>query len=328
MLWLSIICSYLVVSAHLPLFTDRVPDFTLMRYVVAVWRYGVGVIPVEIFFVVSGYAFFRTYQATWEGYRGKIGRRVRTLIIPYIVWICVTILYKVISGDQISGVDTLLSWFGITSGYPALYVLWYLRDLFLLCLLAPMIYFLMSRRRLAIGLLIALWCLQWVPLAGLSNLVQGLLWFPAGAFVALHISQGTLLRCRRPWVWFVGWLGMIAIVQILRVRTDLGPDGMSPLYVVTGLPILWNLTGTLGNVISETAVAPHIFFVYCAHSFFNITFSKTWTRLFPASETWLIVGFFLVPMLSFISSLLIGKLGRAWFPRLYAFVTGGRGVRI
>ncbi|MCD6287402.1 MAG: acyltransferase family protein, partial [Anaerolineae bacterium] len=208
MLWLSIICSYLVVSAHLPLFTDRVPDFTLMRYVVAVWRYGVGVIPVEIFFVVSGYAFFRTYQATWEGYRGKIGRRVRTLIIPYIVWICVTILYKVISGDQISGVDTLLSWFGITSGYPALYVLWYLRDLFLLCLLAPMIYFLMSRRRLAIGLLIALWCLQWVPLAGLSNLVQGLLWFPAGAFVALHISQGTLLRCRRPWVWFVGWLGM------------------------------------------------------------------------------------------------------------------------
>jgi len=145
--------------------------------------------------------------------------------------------------------------------------------------------------------------------------------------VVLQIDQASLERCNRPWLWLFGWVVMVAIVQSLRERAGLAPGYMAPLYVLTGLPVLWNLAGALGNAYVERTIGPYGFFIYCAHSFFNFPFSMVWMRLFSASEVGLIAGFFLVPMLSFISSIMAGKLGRAWFPRLYAFVTGGRGVR-
>lgn len=327
MIWLSMISSYLVVSAHLRLFTDLAPDLSVMRYVVAIWRYGVCSIPAEVFFVLSGYSFFRTYKHTWEGYRGKLQRRLYTLVIPYLSWISLRSLWEIVSGADALSASNWLRWVGVTAQFPVLDPLWYLRDLMLLCILSPVIYAVLRRKWLGRSVLIILWLLQWMSLSPYGHYVQGLLWFSVGTYVVLQIDQLSLERCNRPWLWLFGWLVMIAIVQSLRVRAGLALGYMAPLYVLTGLPVLWNLAGVLDNARVERTIGPYGFFIYCAHSFFNFPFSTIWVRLVPASEIGVGVGFFLVPMLSFISSLVSGKLGQAWFPRLYAIVTGGRGVR-
>ena len=41
---------------------------------------------VPMFYFISAYLFFRTFDASWKSYRQKIGRRFYSLFIPYIIF--------------------------------------------------------------------------------------------------------------------------------------------------------------------------------------------------------------------------------------------------
>ncbi len=146
------------------------------------------------FFVMSGYLFFANVTE-WnvKTYLGKLRRRVKTLLIPYIVWnLLMAIKLKTFSlnifwafwyeaGKQID-------WFGneqlMTA--PANMPLWFLRDLMVVALLSPIIY--IGIRKMGGWLLIILTPLY---LSGVCAFIPGLsayavYFFTLGAFLGIR----------------------------------------------------------------------------------------------------------------------------------------------
>ena len=159
-----------------------------------------GYIPVPFFFFISGFLFFYSSSGTIV-YNEKWKRRLHTLFIPYILWnFLVIILFYIVQTSSIgesflSGEHKLVvsfSWYdflrafwdmgqGGTSGFPILSVYWYIRNLMILSLLAPVIrYFnLWFKYVWLIPFL-----LHWLFTPNLALTSCSIFWFGAGTYFA------------------------------------------------------------------------------------------------------------------------------------------------
>ena len=75
-------------------------------------------IAVPTFYLISGYLFFINFQKwSWEGYKKKLNSRIKTLLVPYLLWNAVPFLLTVlamlaavaIKGKPIEGVETFIT---------------------------------------------------------------------------------------------------------------------------------------------------------------------------------------------------------------------------
>lgn len=132
-------------------------------------------VAVPVFFLVSGYYFFYGCgRFTMKDYGSKLSRRVRSLMVPYLLWnltyvLCIIVVHVsriFVSGSTdvtslygwftefVHGSDFLsllwdssrwdnrFNWLGgmIEMSGPILFSLWFIRDLFVMVVLAPLIY--------------------------------------------------------------------------------------------------------------------------------------------------------------------------------------------
>lgn len=128
--------------------------FELQKFIREYFSTFLADIAIPGFAIISGYLFFATAEFSKEAYKKKIKKRVFTLLIPYIVWNLI-----VFAGDAILAVCgktnlvnstewnliNVLNIFWSIKGNgagtcPYNGPLWYIRDLFILCILTPIIY--------------------------------------------------------------------------------------------------------------------------------------------------------------------------------------------
>ena len=132
---------------------------------------------VPLFFAISGYLFF--YQIgdfTMEVYKHKLKRRVRTLLVPYIVWNLLALIIftakDLATGSDLTYPLSLNAWWGIRDiggsgmnwlGYnvhectaPLQVPLWFVRDLIVLTLLSPLLHFFLKKYSKTLLLILAL----------------------------------------------------------------------------------------------------------------------------------------------------------------------------
>ena len=87
-------------------------------------------VAVPAFFIMSGYLFFANVEEfTKQIYQQKIRRRIKTLLIPYIIW-------NLMMAIKLNSLGTLLSGLWTPVNMP----LWFLRDLMIVSLATPIIY--------------------------------------------------------------------------------------------------------------------------------------------------------------------------------------------
>ena len=137
-------------------------------------------ISVPLFFVISGFLFFYNCDFNSDSYLRKIKTRVRTLLVPYLLWniiaidfvICRCTVLKEPYEINISLGRILNTFFnnGNNNGIiiqqlttvkempePICGVLWYVREIMLMALITPVIYWLIKKCRLwvviALGLI-------------------------------------------------------------------------------------------------------------------------------------------------------------------------------
>jgi hypothetical protein len=139
---------------------------------------------VPLFFLISGFLFFYNVDFSTDVYKRKIRSRVKTLLVPYIVWNTLAILRALLplvpgvpsSLFSYSDPDKLnLSFLNILScywyNYPGIYTdnvgyppfpinfpLWYIRDLMIAVVFAPAVYYMIKRFKRSVILLFgAVW---------------------------------------------------------------------------------------------------------------------------------------------------------------------------
>lgn len=154
---------------------------------------------VPIFFFISGYCFFIGVQKFSKSlYFDKLKRRVRSLIIPYFIWNGVVIGYFVIAhtlfpeliNDEFENVseyswpDYFAAFYNKSGGQPIAYQLWFLRDLIQVCILTPLIYFIM--RKIKLGGVLLMLILYINPMNYRIPLRVGIAFFSIGAYFPIN----------------------------------------------------------------------------------------------------------------------------------------------
>lgn len=149
------------------------------------------------FFFISGYLFFLSKKSFVQ----KIGTRVHTLLVPYVLWNTLLLVlyvtaYAIGHPQDINGrsladynwIDYLrLYWdrgsYDNGNFVPLLCPLWYIRNLLIMSLLSPLLYYIIRYTREFFLLVAAVW---WMMTPHNAFIPQTILFFCLGAYFSIH----------------------------------------------------------------------------------------------------------------------------------------------
>ena len=301
---------------------------------------------VPLYFAMSGYLLFLRYDGGWNGYPRLVARRFRTVMLPFLLanifWVVFILLEGGIPGI---GGTTYVKERGFASlilglnGLPLIYPLWFLRDLFILFLLAPALSFFI--RRLPYLGLAGIWlCWNFMLQEGIPLEFSGAFFFYLGGLLAVKRADPDGLR-RYTWPVCLGWAALVAVSASIQLS---GAETIwrYPVWrasVLVGAAAVWLLSGTTRFDWNEKAdgaggtgwkravfmLSPYIFFIYLLHEP-ALSFIASWTgRMVSADSALSQLGY-----VAFLAvSTMAATLGLAWVlkrfvPPVYAVLTGGR----
>lgn len=264
-------------------------------------------VAVPVFFIISGYLFFvNVWEWNVQVYRRKLLRRVKTLLIPYLLWNLLMVWkLRMISWDMFwvfwkpAGVQ--VDWFGHVQlmTAPANMPLWFLRDLMVVSLLTPILY--IGIKRLGWWLMAGL---AVVYLSGVCAFVPGLsayavFFFTLGAFLAIRKMNllMTMLRFERL-AYALSFL--LAVAMMLTYHAAVFSSIMLCFRLVGAVAVfclayrrLSLSSRRLPMVVCESA-----YFVYLAHYVFFMSFvDDGFFALLGTSTVSMSIHYLLCPLL-------------------------------
>lgn len=236
-------------------------------------------IAVPLFFFISGYLFFHKLETwSWDIYRRKLATRVRSLLVPYLIFNAVCFISAVASGAAVSFPGWLWNsvtychgwrnWLGMSMQlqYPLDVPLWFVRDLMVMIVLAPAIHWLL--RRCGICFLAASGIAYWLGIMactpGFSS--NALFFFSLGAYFSLGNKDMAgwsrrHIRYIMP-LFFALWIAASMIVEPGKAQP------FENMLFTLGIPVLFYVAGNMvekGRVHINQAFASAGFFIYSVH---------------------------------------------------------------
>lgn len=170
--WLRFVCATFVVFIHASGGDAKSYDNSFYDFLRIFLSEGICLVAVPSFFLISGYLFFQKLDNYNIGkYKQKIKNRLKTLLVPYIIWNILAYVVFVLTNIT-HGIGMNESWGRVSygslwnahGGLPFNNPLWFVRDLMVLCLLAPLIYFAIKR----VGIMFCLLLVFYILIYGLN----------------------------------------------------------------------------------------------------------------------------------------------------------------
>jgi len=285
------------------------------------------------FFLISSYLFFRTF--TMERIWLKWNSRIKSVLVPYIVWNFlyylgyvigsrIPILADIIGKGKIP--FTVLRASEAVLHYTYNYVFWYLNQLILLLLLAPLIYIVVKRKITGIlflvGIFTAIYLGGNLPFVNLD----ALLYYSFGAFMAV---QGKKTAER---VWDLKGFAagiLILLAAYLLYEYDFPGEAKGELAASAVIFRLFVPAG-LWLLVSEEILFEakewmrQNFFLYAIHFAMVRLINKTGAFLLPSVPAVPIGIFLFMPVICVFFSYQIGRFVRQSLPRTWCLLNGGR----
>ena len=191
-------------------------------YPMGIW---LGESGVPTFFFISGFLFYYSQKT----YKDKIASRVHTLLYPYLLWNSLFLLFYFLlyllgfsipilgkSIGEYTIVDFIRAYidrgeFGIGNNGPILCTYWYVRNLFVLCLLSPVWYYLCRYLGYIFPASLLAW---WMSQYHNALVAESVLFFNLGAFFAIKCINPLEIVLSKRIAFLVVWL-LFAIADIL-----------------------------------------------------------------------------------------------------------------
>lgn len=281
----------------------------------------------SLFFFLSAALFYR--KADEKRYGRVLLQKVRTLAIPYLLWSALGLVHEVIRARLTVGFWPPYSAgdvFTLLVLRPENHVLWFLQVLFCYFLIYPLLRWAVRKKWPALALAglaaaISLWPEARVVYA------SPIFWLPCyllGAYVGYHHDD-----------WFTRVPSIskkpryAAAAFLFAGLTALGLTGDAGRYAYWQLTpiLLWPLADGLGRGPAPRWWVGETFYLFCAHLIFVPYALKLYRLALGAGTAAMVAANVLLPCLCAALAMVCAAPVRALLPRVFAVLTGGRGVR-
>ena len=303
---------------------------------------------VPLFFTISGFLFFRNLTPDPAGFAEKFGKRLRTLMIPYVLWSAgglawawglqqSEILRPAVDSWDIRAQPATFDWllYRLVAN-PVPFQLWFLRDLILYAALSPLIY--LALRYLSFAALLPLFIVWFLH----GNLVimeaEGILFFTLGAWLTIQDiapprkSAGALSSALT-----IALIMLWMILLVVKTRCAYAdnlyatPAYLIPLHklaILCGFFSVWFGYDLLGERLNASkflmSLAPFTFFIYAAHEpLLNCLSNYALFQAGVTPETQLTI-FLLTPVATLTVCLFSAAALRQFARPIFSLLTGGR----
>lgn len=316
---------------------------------------------VPVFFFISGFLFFlKVTEFGKSQYRGKLKKRLHSLLVPYVLWVLLYLCYMLtlkvggvlLHGKSWSGIIDYLdergwlhifwdsnvwgkssNWFGwdtFNTG-PVPIPLWYMRDLMIIILLSPVIYFSIKRFKGYFVLLTGLLYCSYIALPFFSATIMIVLFFFSfGACFSIKGKDFTDALWRYKYVLLV--FSIIAIPTLSWLGSISGGTAAHWLYhfviiaeTLSFLVIASALCHNKRLYNFNKNLAPTTFFIYAFHIFI-LGYCIGGVNKILNCEIWYmqIMAYFISPFLCIILCIIIYSLLKQCCPKVLGMLTGER----
>ncbi|MDF1600812.1 acyltransferase [Mesorhizobium sp. YIM 152430] len=302
----------------------------------------IGLSSVSLLGIVSGY--FIVSSLVKAGPARVLAAKLRTLVVPLVSWnalmLALLVAYGVLSDNwrdmlQATPLGIANAFLALTE-WPLVVPLWFLRDLFVCCLVSPLLLLGLRRSAPAVFVVLVAYTLfgtDWY----LMQRPQLLLFFAIGMWLRLaDIGEWPLDRVLRPFL--AGLAIMVAIFLALRIeRVSIGEMNetlrivLDTLLRVSMAAGCWLLTGVLrrsrfGSLLIR--FEPYAFFLFCSHAIVFVfggillrrVFGNYGSELYP-------VSFFIQPVIAVVAAI-VGLHLISRFAALTFFLNASKGLPV
>lgn len=310
---------------------------------------------IPMLFIISGYLYALHDQ---KPYKQRTNKRLRTLLVPYLVWSTAGILLtyvleifpfgqNLVADSHIVQIDNsrqLLHdyhWYELLFRWilmPVPYQLWFIRVLLIYNIAYPAIRWCVTNR-VAKWIFFSIAIMMWLGTMGFVFFEgEGLLFFSLGIWMqktdfAIDIPG----RWFRPLWWGVAFIMLAAIKTYLAFNGEVLPGHaiypilalLHKMVILSGLIACWyGLDGLVRWFMNKrwfVWLSAFAFIIYAMHAplvAYLINPALALLGPFPATH---LLAFVLLPLAIILFSISTGALLRRISPRVYGLLTGGRG---
>lgn len=265
-------------------------------------------VAVPAFFIISGYLFFANVgEWSLAVYRQKMQRRLKTLLLPYLLWnLLMAVKLHAFSWDMFwvfnpkAGMQ--IDWLGGENWMtaPANMPLWFLRDLMVVSLLTPIIYIIVRRFGGYVMALLTLIYLSGIGAFAIPGLsMYAVYFFCLGAFFGIR-KKGLVEVMRHYEILAYAASLLLGCLMMVTYRT-VAFSSLMLCFRIAGAVSVFCLMPRLLSCTSRRlpkVVADSSYFIYLAHYVFFLSFvDKSFFLLFGESTASLSVHYLLCPLL-------------------------------
>ena len=296
---------------------------------------------VPTLFFISGYFFFRgsdIYNKSF--YARKYKRRIHSLLIPYILWNSISILLlwirhtmqlhsNIAEGISPSILDYLSGFWNFTynEGFTANAPLWFMRDIIIVSLCAPLLRYILQKSywipTLTLMTTAHILGVE-IPISGWN--IEAFLFFSIGATLAIHKTDVTRIPH------YIGIPSLLLYFPISYFLLGLS-DQLWYVIMATGAIFIKStaLIYVVAQLFQRGALSPtptltkNSFFLFALHGIIIGPIIKTLYILANNNNPYILLGIFIAaPTITIIISFTLRYLLQRYFPRLGNLLSGNR----
>lgn len=342
--WLRFPMAVAVVVLHYSKTVIQNADGAL-QFLCILFQEGLCRLAVPCFFFISGYLFFSKLEDKWSWgvWKSKIGKRAKTLLLPYILWNAIAFLaywiYAQASGNGLTLSQSFVDNGGIrmfwsvsggipvgSQAYPVNGPLWFIRDLIFFIIATPLVFIFVKWTRFYGVLLLCI-----LHLSVNRMVPEGFVFFVTGSWFRIYRRNIVETLSQGKWgYYFVAFISLIALVAI-QYYTDSAfwKKTIKFVFLVSGIAASFCGAASLLKA-GKARVVPFLagssFFIFAAHEVLILQNLSTpiISRLLPSGQVWDCLAFFLVPVLAVSICLAVLFLMQRFMPHTTGILTGSR----
>lgn len=310
---LNFIMIFLVVLLHsYNIDTKQMIIQSHIEFIEKFFSYGICRVAVPTLGLISGFLYF--YKPF--NYKEKLISRLKSLIIPYLMYKSLIILFIIVANFNFNEVLALASKYT--------YHLWFLKKLFIIVIISPIIYYLLKKSKVILGI-IALYLVIFDDSIYLASLLG---YFIIGSLASelyknservKHILNSQVINTKIVFVQIFVWLLWTFIYTVSENYI------FRNLSIISGILFSLEIVKIMSNNRYILKISNYSFFIYLLHEPLNYLIKEVIGIIGIENGLFLLIYYFINPIIIVILLSIIAKRTSDILPKIYNVLTGNRG---